>query len=59
MLLERLGRFSEAAQEYGEALPLLRAAGRPVFECLFNRGYCYKWVRMGTRGCGACMARQR
>lgn len=44
MLLERLGRFSEAAEEYGEALPLLRAAGRPVFECLFNRGYCYKWV---------------
>ncbi|PNW83652.1 hypothetical protein CHLRE_05g238260v5 [Chlamydomonas reinhardtii] len=42
MLLERLGRYQEAIEDYGSALPGLRAAGVPTFECLFNRGYCHK-----------------
>ncbi|GLI66721.1 hypothetical protein VaNZ11_010659 [Volvox africanus] len=42
MLKERLGYFAEARDDYTAALPLLRAAGQPVFESLFNRGYCQK-----------------
>ncbi|GIL60895.1 hypothetical protein Vafri_15714 [Volvox africanus] len=42
MLKERLGHFAEARDDYTAALPLLRAAGQPVFESLFNRGYCQK-----------------
>ncbi|KAG2482512.1 hypothetical protein HYH03_018557 [Edaphochlamys debaryana] len=44
MLLERLGRYQEAIDDYSSALPLLKAAGRPLFEGLFNRGYCYKML---------------
>jgi hypothetical protein len=33
---------AQAVAEFSVALPILKAAGRPVFECLFNRGYCYK-----------------
>ena len=42
MLNERLGSFDAAASDYSSAMPLLKAAGRPVFECLFNRGYCHR-----------------
>ncbi|KAG2440606.1 hypothetical protein HYH02_010185 [Chlamydomonas schloesseri] len=44
MLLERLGRYKEAIDDYGAALPHLKAAGVPTFECLFNRGYCHKML---------------
>ncbi|GFR50023.1 hypothetical protein Agub_g12173, partial [Astrephomene gubernaculifera] len=44
LLLERLGRFQAALEGFGAALRLLRAEGRPIFECLFNRGYCYKML---------------
>ncbi|GLC68813.1 hypothetical protein PLESTF_000741300, partial [Pleodorina starrii] len=44
MLRERLGHFAAARDDYTAALPLLRAASQPVFESLFNRGYCHKML---------------
>lgn len=48
MVQERLGHFAAAAEGYATAMGLLKAQGRPIFECLFNRGYCNRWV--GGRG---------
>ena len=40
MCRERMGQFFEATLDYTAAMPLLKEAGYPVFECVFNRGYC-------------------
>ena len=45
LMRQRLGSFAEAQQDFSAALPLLREAGEPLADTLFNRGYCHKWVR--------------
>eukprot|EP00798_Chlamydomonas_sp_ICE-L_P026959 gene26959-35001_t len=42
MIFERKGMFFEAINDYSHAVPLLKAVGNPIFECIFNRGYCHK-----------------
>mmetsp|Transcript_6410 Transcript_6410/g.17111 ORF Transcript_6410/g.17111 Transcript_6410/m.17111 type:complete len:987 (-) Transcript_6410:724-3684(-) len=39
---ERMGDFYEAAMDFTAALPLLKASGCALSECIFNRGYCHR-----------------
>jgi len=39
---ERMGEFYEAIMDYTAALPLLKASGGVLSECIFNRGYCHR-----------------
>lgn len=57
MLQERMGQFFEAVLDYTAALPLLTASGNVFADCLFNRGYCYRWAweRALATSCVFCL----
>ncbi len=39
---ERLGLTFDAILDYSASIPLLREAGLPTAEAVFNRGYCQR-----------------
>jgi hypothetical protein len=45
MIRERMGEYYEAVLDYTAAMPILKQKGAPTFECVFNRGYCYRYER--------------
>lgn len=40
------GQAAAAAADFSTAMPLLKEAGAPVSDALFNRGMCHMWVRV-------------